>query len=585
MIIKRWNGSAFVKEFPQTKAQLIRNNSDTANIFDSNDKILATYLPNSVFDSLYFLATVTGGSNNIGGLAVDALKDSLNVTARSPLGYYWVVNSAGSFTSTFGAVTRTLYTQTCTITSGSNIVTTSPDTFLFRVGMIVNGTGIPSNSTITALNANGTEFTISANATGSGTPSVTFAYSITTQFERGEESQTGGSLSSLTLEVGDWIVVGKVTGVGSIANPYVITFSTVNNTYELMTGANGATAGASGLVPAPAATDNVKYLTGAGTWDTPPGTYSHPTGGANSTITAANGLVLSAITVNSLGHVTSVSSKTLAAVDIPTLNQNTTGTASNVTGTVAIANGGTGATSQQAAINALAGAVTSGSYLRGNGTNISMSAIQAGDIPVLNQNTTGSAATLTTARTLTIGSTGKTFNGSADVSWNLTEIGAAATSHTHTVSAISDSTTVGQSVVKLTNPGAIRFIRINADNTVTALSDADFRSAIGAGTSSTTGTVTSVATTGSVNGITLTGGTITSSGTITLGGTLSNVANSALSNMAQNTIKGRITASTGAPEDLTASNVRSIIELAAPIYVQTTTPTATVTHSLWYDIN
>jgi hypothetical protein len=47
------------------------------------------------------------------------------------------------------------------------------------------------------------------------------------------------------------------------------------------------------------------------------------------------------------------------------------------------------------------------------------------DVPTLNQNTTGSAATLTTARTLTIGSTGKTFNGSANVAWTLAEIGAA----------------------------------------------------------------------------------------------------------------------------------------------------------------
>lgn len=47
--------------------------------------------------------------------------------------------------------------------------------------------------------------------------------------------------------------------------------------------------------------------------------YTHPTGGANTTITAANGLVLSAITVNNLGHVSSVSSKTLAAEDIPDL--------------------------------------------------------------------------------------------------------------------------------------------------------------------------------------------------------------------------------------------------------------------------
>jgi len=36
--------------------------------------------------------------------------------------------------------------------------------------------------------------------------------------------------------------------------------------------------------------------------------------------------------------------RAVVAADIPTLNQNTTGTASNVTGTVAIANGGTGAT-------------------------------------------------------------------------------------------------------------------------------------------------------------------------------------------------------------------------------------------------
>lgn len=48
--------------------------------------------------------------------------------------------------------------------------------------------------------------------------------------------------------------------------------------------------------------------------------YTHPTNGANVTISAANGKVLSAITVNNLGHVTSVSSKTLAATDIPDLS-------------------------------------------------------------------------------------------------------------------------------------------------------------------------------------------------------------------------------------------------------------------------
>ena len=87
--------------------------------------------------------------------------------------------------------------------------------------------------------------------------------------------------------------------------------------------------------------------------------------------------------------------RAIVAADIPTLNQNTTGTAANVTGIVAFANGGTGETTRQAAIDALAGAVTSGQYLRGNGTDVVMSAIQVADVPTLNQNTTGNAGTVT----------------------------------------------------------------------------------------------------------------------------------------------------------------------------------------------
>jgi hypothetical protein len=100
--------------------------------------------------------------------------------------------------------------------------------------------------------------------------------------------------------------------------------------------------------------------------------------------------------------------RALVASDIPTLNQNTTGTASNVTGTVAIANGGSGQTSAQAAINAFAGAVTSGQYLRGNGTNVVMAAIQAADVPTLNQNTTGTAANVTGTVAVANGGTGAT---------------------------------------------------------------------------------------------------------------------------------------------------------------------------------
>jgi hypothetical protein len=69
--------------------------------------------------------------------------------------------------------------------------------------------------------------------------------------------------------------------------------------------------------------------------------------------------------------------------------------------------------------------VAAGSILKLDASRYVAAAI-ASDFPILNQNTTGSAATLTTPRTFTIGSTGKTFDGSANVSWSLAEIGAQA---------------------------------------------------------------------------------------------------------------------------------------------------------------
>jgi hypothetical protein len=60
-----------------------------------------------------------------------------------------------------------------------------------------------------------------------------------------------------------------------------------------------------------------------------------------------------------------------------------------------LAQGGTGQITQQAAINALAGGTTSGRYLRGNGSNVQLSTIQTADVPTLNQNTTGTAANIT----------------------------------------------------------------------------------------------------------------------------------------------------------------------------------------------
>ena len=114
------------------------------------------------------------------------------------------------------------------------------------------------------------------------------------------------------------------------------------------------------------------------------------------------------------GDGTDVVMSAIQAADVPTLNQNTTGnaatatTATNVTGTVAIAQGGTGQTTRQAAMDALAGAVTAGQYLRGDGADVVMSAIQAADVPTLNQSTTGTAANVTGTVAVVNGGTGQT---------------------------------------------------------------------------------------------------------------------------------------------------------------------------------
>lgn len=82
--------------------------------------------------------------------------------------------------------------------------------------------------------------------------------------------------------------------------------------------------------------------------------------------------------------------RSIVAADVPTLNQNTTGTASNVTGTVAVANGGTGATS-----------FTSNFYLKGNGS----SAISASTLVQDNGTSlfvNGTTAPSSVAATLTV---------------------------------------------------------------------------------------------------------------------------------------------------------------------------------------
>tara|TARA_R110002126_G_scaffold545_4_gene3505 strand:- start:2338 stop:4413 length:2076 start_codon:yes stop_codon:yes gene_type:complete len=196
----------------------------------------------------------------------------------------------------------------------------------------------------------------------------------------GTSTSLGGSISvgtvtsvDLTASTGISVSGGPITGSGSI---------TVTNT----------------------APDQVVSITGGGT-TTVTGTYPNFTVSSDDqfdgTVTSVGGTgTVNGITLT--GTVTSSGSLTLGG----TLSGVSLST--QVTGTLPIANGGTGETTRQAAMDALAGAVTSGQYLRGNGTDVVMSAIQVADVPTLNQNTTGTASNVTGTVAVANGGTGLT---------------------------------------------------------------------------------------------------------------------------------------------------------------------------------
>lgn len=412
--------------------------------------------------------------------------------------------------------------------------------------------------TVTSVGGTGTVAGISLSGTVTGSGNLTLS----------------GTLSTPVSTINDSTTVGR--NLVTLTNPTAVTFLRVNadNSVSALDAATFRSAIGAGVgsVTSVSGTGTVSGLTLSGTVT---GSGNITLGGTLS-VAASNFASQTANTFLAApnGSAGTPTFRAIVAADIPTLNQNTTGTASNVTGTVAIANGGTGATTAPNARTNL-GATTVGSniftlanpsairFVRINADN-TVTALSDTDFRTAIGAGTGNGSVTSVSGTGTVA--GLTLSGTVTGSGNLTLGGTLSTP----ASTISDSTTVGRAFLTLANPSAIAFPRINADNTVTAQTAANFRTdlsaaasgdvtasgltmatarilgrtsastgaieeiTIGSGlslsagtltaTGGGTGTVTSVDVSGGTTGLTTSGGPVTASGTITLAGTLA-VAN------------------------------------------------------------
>jgi len=256
----------------------------------------------------------------------------------------------------------------------------------------------PSAITFVRINADNTVSTLDA---------ATFRTAIGAGTGGGTVTSVSGTTGNITSTGGATPVIDLASGIvtagtyGSSALIPVVTVDTYGRVTTITTAANPqgtvTSVSSAGTVSGLTLTGTVTSsgsLTLGGTLAVTPSDFASQT--ANTFLAAPNGAP---------GVPTF---RAIVAADVPTLNQNTTGTAANVTGVVALANGGTGQTTAAAAITALSGAQTSGYYLRSNGTNTLLAAIQAADVPTLNQNTTGTAANVTGTVAIANGGTGQT---------------------------------------------------------------------------------------------------------------------------------------------------------------------------------
>jgi len=319
-------------------------------------------------------------------------------------------------------------------------------------------TSVALSGGTTGLTVTGSPITTSGTITLAGTLDVDNGGTGQTSYTDGQlliGNTTGNTLTKTTLTAGSGIAITNGNGSISIA-------ATNSGTVTAVTGT-------SPVVSSGGATPAISLASGYGDTQNP---YASKT--ANFILGAPDG-------------VSGVPTfRAVVAADIPTLNQNTTGTASNVTGTVAVLNGGTGSTTTSGARTNL-GLVIGTDVLSPSGSAASLTSF-----PTFNQNTTGSAATLTTGRTLAITGDLAYTSPSFDGSTNVTAAGTLATVNTNVGAFTNATLTVnGKGLITAASSGTAPVTSVTATSPVASTGGTTPVISMPAATTSVSGYLTS----------------------------------------------------------------------------------------------
>jgi hypothetical protein len=289
------------------------------------------------------------------------------------------VGSATTATNVAGGAANRIVYNTGSGTTAFIAAPTISNTFLEWSGSAFQWSANPLGTVTSVAMTVPTGLTVSGSPiTTSGTLAVSLqsGYSIPTTASQtnwdtaySERLQWDGGSTNLVASTGRTSLGATTIGSNmfTLTNPSAITFPRFNadNTISALTASAFRTAigagtgdgtvtsvtGTSPVVSSGGTTPAISLASGYGDTQNPYASKS-----ANTFLAAPDG---------SAGVPTF---RTIVAADVPTLNQNTTGTAANVTGVVAIANGGTGQTTQTSAFDALAPTTTKGDLIVNNGT-------------------------------------------------------------------------------------------------------------------------------------------------------------------------------------------------------------------------